>query len=248
MPDDRRTGVDIEPQCEGVIQADFLQWQPDTEKNIIIGNPPFGLRGNLALKFINHAHEFADFVCFIVPQLFDSNGKGSCKSRVEGYNLIHSEIIDSSFYYPGGVDVEVNCVFQIWSRLHESTEERINLNNIIKIYSLSDGGTPGSTRNQKHLYSCDYYLPSTCFKEMEVKTHFEDLPHRRGYGIVSLIDKQIMDSVMSEINWEEVSFKSTNGALNLRFDIIEKSIWDRLPVTVREQDTTACNPLLNALS
>ena len=94
------------------------------------------MRGNLALKFINHAHDFADFVCFIVPQLFDSNGKGSCKSRVEGYNLIHSEIIDSSFYYPGGVDVEVNCVFQIWSKLHESTEERINLNNIIKIYSF----------------------------------------------------------------------------------------------------------------
>jgi hypothetical protein len=248
MPEDRRIGVDIEPQCDGVIQADFLQWKPDTEKNIMIGNPPFGLRGNLALKFINHAHEFADFVCFIVPQLFDSNGKGSCKSRVKGYNLIHSEVIDSSFYYPGGTDVEVNCVFQIWSRLHESTEERVNLDKIIKIYSLSDGGTPGSTRNQKHLYSCDYYLPSTCFKEMEVKTHFEDLPHRRGYGIVSLIDKQIMDSVMSEINWEEVSFKSTNGALNLRFDIIEKSIWDRLPVTVREQDTIACNPLLDALS
>ena len=95
MPEDRRTGVDIEPQCEGIIQADFLQWKPDTEKNIMIGNPPFGLRGNLALKFINHAHEFADFVCFIVPQLFDSNGKGSCKSRVKGYNLIHSEVIDS---------------------------------------------------------------------------------------------------------------------------------------------------------
>ena len=79
---------------------------------------------------------------------------------------------------------------------------------------------------------------------MEVKRHFEDLPHRRGYGIVSLIDKQIMDSVMSEINWEEVSFKSTNGALNLRFDIIEKSIWDRLPVTVREH---TYNPLMDAL-
>ena len=65
MPEDRRVGVDIEPQCDGVIQADFLQWHPDTEKNIIIGNPPFGLRGNLALKFINHARKFADFVCFI---------------------------------------------------------------------------------------------------------------------------------------------------------------------------------------
>ena len=244
MPEDRRTGIDIEPMGDGIIQADFLQWQPDTNKNIIIGNPPFGLRGNLALKFINHSAQFADFVCFILPQLFDSNGKGSCKSRVKGYNLIHSEIVDSSFYYPGGADVEVNCVFQIWSKLHQSTEERVNLDNIIKIYSLSDGGTPGSTRNQKHLYSCDYYLPSTCFKEMCIKYDFEELPHRRGYGIVSLIDKTIMDDVIKSIDWETESFKSTNGALNLRFDIIERSIWNQLPEQYKTQSTNGLESLL----
>ena len=167
-------------------------------------------------------------MCFVLPQLFDSNGKGSCKGRVRGMNLIHSEIISSAFYYPSGKDVEVNCVFQVWSKHHKVEEDDIDLSKIIKIYSLSDGGTPGSTRNRKHLYSCDYYLPSTCFKGMEVKSHFEDLPHRRGYGIVSLIDRPIMDSVMSEISWEKVSFKSTNGALNLRFDIIEKTIWGNI--------------------
>ena len=248
MPEDRRIGIDIEPKCDGVVKGDFLKWQPDSQKNIIIGNPPFGLRGNLALKFINHSAEFADFVCFIVPQLFDSNGKGSCKSRVKGYNLIHSEVIDSSFYYPAGEDVEVNCVFQILSRLHQSTEEKVNVDNILKIYSLSDGGTPGSTRNKKHLYSCDYYLPSTCFSGMSIKTNFEDLPHRRGYGIVSLIDRKIMDSVVNSIDWEDVSFKSTNGAFNLRFDIIQISIWNNLPVTVKEQSTDYCNPLEIALS
>lgn len=234
MPTMQRVGVDIEPKCDGVVQSDFLKWTPDTTKNICIGNPPFGLRGHLALKFINHAAEFSDFVCFVLPQLFDSNGKGSCKSRVKGMNLIHSEVIDSSFYYPGGKDVEVNCVFQVWSKYHKVEEDTVDLSKIIKIYSLSDGGTPGSTRNKKHLYSCDYYLPSTCFSEMEVKSNFEELPHRRGYGIVSLIDKNIMDSVMKSIDWEKSSFKSTNGALNLRFDLIEKIIWQKLPETVKE--------------
>lgn len=231
LPIYQRVGVDIEPQCEGVEKQDFLRWKPDTQKNICIGNPPFGLRGHLALKFLNHAAKFSDFVCFILPQLFDSNGKGSCKSRVKGMNLIHSETVGSSFHYPDGKDVSVNVVFQIWARDYKVEEEKVNLDGIIKIYSLSDGGTAGSTRNKKHLYSCDYYLPSTCFGEdsMRIYSHFEDLPHRRGYGIVALVDKKTIDSVIQSINWSDVSFASTNGAFNLRFDIIEKSIWNKLP-------------------
>jgi hypothetical protein len=171
--------------------------------------------------------------------LFDSNGKGSCKSRVKGMNLIHSEIVDSGFYYPGGKSVSVNVVFQIWAKNHKVEEEKINLSGIIKLYSLSDGGTPGSTRNKKHLYTCDYYLPSTCFGEncIKIYSHFEDLPHRRGYGIVSLINKKVLDQVMQSIDWSSVSFPSTNGAFNLRFDIIEKTIWKTLPDDIRSDKT-----------
>ena len=245
LPIYQRVGVDIEPKCDGVEKQDFLRWKPDTEKNICIGNPPFGLRGHLALKFINHAAQFSDFVCFILPQLFDSNGKGSCKSRVRVMNLIHSETVDSSFHYPDGKMVSVNVVFQIWAKNHKVEEERVDLSNIIKLYSLSDGGTPGSTRNKQHLYSCDYYLPSTCFGEecMKVYSNFEDLPHRRGYGIVSLVDRKVLDPVMQSIEWSKVSFSSTNGAFNLRFDIIEKTIWSSLPNDVRKQQ----NPLQIAL-
>lgn len=230
LPVSRRAGVDIEPRCEGVTKGDFLKWIPDTEKNICIGNPPFGLRGNLALKFINHAAKFSDFVCFVLPQLFDSNGKGSCKSRVKGMGLIHSEVVDSSFYYPDGKNVSVNVVFQVWSRLHTVEEEEVNLTGVIKLYSLSDGGTPGSTRNKKHLHSCDFYLPSTCFGSdaMKVYKSFEELPHRRGYGIVVQSRRKEICKIMQKTDWGKVAFSSTNGAFNLRFDVIERYIWSCL--------------------
>lgn len=249
MPVSQRIGIDIEPKCKGVIQSDFLSWKPDTQKNICVGNPPFGLRGHLALKFINHAAQFSDFVCFVLPQLFDSNGKGSCKSRVKGLNLIHSEIVDSSFYYPGGKNVSVNVVFQVWSKNHKIEEENVNLEGIIKLYSLSDGGTPGSTRNKNQLYSCDYYLPSTCFgmESMIAYGDFEKLPHRRGYGLVILKYHTEIKNVMQNINWLDVSFKSTNGAYNLRFDIIEKTIWKNLPVPIRKLAQDPTNPLMDAL-
>lgn len=240
LPTEKRIGIDIEPKCDGVIQSDFLVWKPNDNKNICIGNPPFGLRGNLALKFINYAAEFSDFVCFVLPKLFDSNGKGSCKSRVKGLNLIYSEVIDSDFYYPNGKEVKVNVVFQIWSKHHKVPEDNVDLTDIIKLYSLSDGGTPSSTRNKKHLYKCDYYLPSTCFgkETMKVYDNFESLPHRRGYGIVVENHKEILGDVIKTIDWSAVAFESTNGAYNLRFDLIEKSIWNNLPDELKKPRLT----------
>jgi hypothetical protein len=245
LPDNHRTGVDIEPKCDGVEEGDFLTWRPQSSKNICIGNPPFGLRGHLALKFINHAAEFSDFVCFILPQLFGSDGKGSCKGRVNDLNLIHSEIVNSDFYYPDGKEVKVNVVFQIWSKHHKLEESKVDSSQIVKLYSLSDGGTPGSTRNKKHLYTCDYYLPSTCFGKEKMKLYhdFEELPQRKGYGIVVLSQKELVNSAIESIDWSEVCFVSTNGACNLRFDLIEKKIGITVPVT-----EVAQNPLETALN
>ena len=75
LPVGKRIGLDIEPKCDEIIQQDYLDWNRKNKKYIVIGNPPFGLRGQLALKFINHSNTFADYVCFILPQLFESDGK-----------------------------------------------------------------------------------------------------------------------------------------------------------------------------
>ena len=55
-----------------------------------------------------------------------------------------------------------------------------------KVLSLSDGGTPSTTRNKAFLESCDLYLPSTCYKKEDVMLYpnFESLPFRRGYGVI----------------------------------------------------------------
>jgi hypothetical protein len=52
---------------------------------------------------------------------------------------------------------------------------------------------------------------------------------------------------MNEVVWSEVSFKSTNGAYNLRFDLIEKTIWNNLSVPLQELAQDHPTPLLDAL-
>lgn len=278
MPKESRIGIDLEYKNDEILCENFLGFAPSGgesnsksstksnacdmsnvchierseishKKYIVLGNPPFGLRGNLALRFINHSSDFgngsyADFVAFILPPLFDSDGKGSPKKRVRDFTLVHSEKLPlDSFVYPNGKSVEVATLFQIWAHKRLIENKTLNIapnppktcKDYIKIYSLSDGGTSSSTRNKAMLYKCDLYLPSTCFHssgkpQMKIYEDFESLPHRRGYGIVILpndenVRVRIREALKS-IDWVKISFLGTNSSLNLRTSLIEEALID----------------------
>jgi hypothetical protein len=231
LPKDRTISLDIEPKHDDIIEKDYLTWTPgDNKKYIVFGNPPFGLRGHMALKFINHSVDFADFVCFILPPLFDSDGKGSPRKRVNGFNLVHSEKLISNFYEPGKNEIVINTVFQIWSKSYNNKDYLLDLqlNNNVKIYSLSDGGTSSSTRNKKMLDKCHVYVPSTCFGKENMKAYkkFIELPNKRGYGLLFIenVDNEIEKAM--KINWVDISFLSTNSAYNLRTSQIYAALCD----------------------
>lgn len=235
LPSKRRIGIDIEPKGElkdELIKKDYLKYYPDpSKKYIVIGNPPFGLRGNLALRFINHSYDFADVVAFILPPLFNSTGKGVPMKRVNGYKLAKSiKLKRNSFEYPDGKKVDVATIFQIWTKV---CTDKIKIpktktcDSYIKVYSLSNGKTPSTKRNVKMIGKCDIYLPSTCFSGMKYYNNFKDLPNKRGYGIVIKRDKDKIYDLLTSINWEKNCFISTNGALNLRTDLIQKQLTKR---------------------
>lgn len=237
LPPRRRIGIDIDPKARDItgdklIKHDYLTWRPrhNGRRYAVVGNPPFGLRGHLALQFINHSRGFADLVGFILPPLFDSDGKGVPAKRVVGYSPAHTEQLpDDSFEYPDGSAVNVASVFQVWTQVGaERLQPRTTRTcaTYVKVYSLSDGGTPASTRNKKMLYKCDAYLPSTCFSGMQLYQNFEDLPHRRGYGVVVHRRKRDILRLLKKTDWSQAAFTSTNGALNLRSSLIEKVVID----------------------
>lgn len=236
LPKNRRIGIDIDPkrlfgiENKGIIKYDYLNWYPKNKnkKYIVIGNPPFGLRGKLALNFINKSYLYADMVAFILPQLFNSDGKGVAGKRVIGYKLAHNEHLPpNSFMYPDGTDIQINTVFQVWTKINT---DRIKIKpsktcrNFIDIYSLSDGGLPANTRNKDMIEKCDVYLPSTTFTGMKVYKSFYDLPHERGYGVVIKRDKKEIKNILCNTDWEKTAFLSTNSALNLRTSLIENVI------------------------
>ncbi|WP_435130003.1 hypothetical protein ACR82Z_01010 [Mycoplasma sp. 6243] len=225
---------DIEPQIESIIKQDWLEYYPKNERNIVIGNPPFGLRGQLALQFINHAAKFCDFICFILPPLFNSNGKGSPMLRINKnfYLAAEFKVNDDKFHYPNNKIINVKSIFQIWTKLPSHSVKPIKpsqkISEWIKVYSLSNGSTPSSKRNVKMLDKCDYYLPSTTFSEVSLETCFSKLPHNRGYGIVILKEKQRIQKIIESVDWKSKSFKSTNFANNLRTQLIIDAVEERI--------------------
>lgn len=59
---------DIEPEDNSIIEADFLNLDIQyLQGTLVVGNPPFGVKLNLARQFYNKSIEIADYVAFILP-------------------------------------------------------------------------------------------------------------------------------------------------------------------------------------
>jgi len=110
-------GIDISPEHPDIQTQDFLEFYPlttpDIKRILVIGNPPFGRVSSLAIKFFNHAAEWANVIAFIVPRTFR---KISVHNKLhENFKLVYDEEVPSKpccFAPP----MMVKCCFQIWEK------------------------------------------------------------------------------------------------------------------------------------
>jgi hypothetical protein len=100
--------VDILPEAEGIIQADFLKMKIKYKKGrVMIGNPPFGKRNNLARSFYKKSVEIADAIAFILP-ISQLNNNDS----LFDFDLIES--VDLGILEYSGL--KVHCCFNVYIR------------------------------------------------------------------------------------------------------------------------------------
>ncbi|UUD34984.1 hypothetical protein NPA07_04205 [Mycoplasmopsis caviae] len=241
LPKDKKIGIDIEPKRNDVIKSDFLQYKFPNQPTIVIGNPPFGHRGVLALEFIQHSKE-ADFICFILPMFFESKGKGSIKYRInKEFNLLYSkQLPQKSFYTPDGNDADVKCVFQIWSRKHKienkndfswySLKENNPFEKFVSLYTVSTAKNRECGKKWIHEKKANYYLSSTFFKSNSVVGSFKDVKYGSGIAIVyntsdiNVVKK--LDSIFKNANWNKYSSLATNSCRHIGKAHIYELLWD----------------------
>lgn len=94
---------DLLPDAEGIEQADYIKLDLEYKKGrVTIGNPPFGLRGNLMFSFIYKSLQISDYVSFILPISQYNNDY-----KVTNGILLHSEILPNVKY--SGYNVACCC-------------------------------------------------------------------------------------------------------------------------------------------
>lgn len=227
LPKDNTIGIDIKPTEFGTIQSDFLSYSLPSAPFIVIGNPPFGHRGVLALEFIKHAQN-ADFIAFILPMFFQSLGKGSIRYRVPQHlHLLYEEVLPkNSFYTPSGKDADVHCCFQIYSKNHKSEKREFSwykdsgkepFSEILKVVTVSLAKNRECGKEWIFNKKADFYLSSTFFKQNAVVDSFEKVKYKSGIAIIynDLSRKDELDRLFKGADWLRYSTKATNGCYHI---------------------------------
>lgn len=106
---------DVYPESDGVIEQDWFTYsrtRNDNDRVLVFGNPPFGQQNSLAVKFINHAAQFADTIAFVLPRSFK---KPSVQNRLHpNFHLALELDLPKNSFTLNGEAYDVPCVFQVW--------------------------------------------------------------------------------------------------------------------------------------
>lgn len=110
--------IDIAPEDPSVRKEDFFRFRPSTaySRVLVVGNPPFGKGCSLAIRFFNHAAEWADAIAFIVPRTFRRRSVQN-KLSLDFHLVDDMEVpVRPCVFHPA---MSVKCCFQIWERRAE---------------------------------------------------------------------------------------------------------------------------------
>lgn len=115
------TAYDIEPEHKDIIQQDFLKLElPYKKGRLIIGNPPYGPKMHLVVKFFKKSVELSDYISFILP-ISQLNNNASLFE----FDLIYSEELGFQHF----TDRKINCCLNIYKRgeiLHKKPSFKMN--------------------------------------------------------------------------------------------------------------------------
>ena len=101
--------IDIEPDGENIIKADFLEYPLEyVEDRCVIGNPPYGNRLSLAKKFFKKSIQICDYIVFILPISQLNNTQ-----MFYEFDLLHSEDLGTLIF---SGNRKVHCCLNVYVR------------------------------------------------------------------------------------------------------------------------------------
>lgn len=196
-----KIGIDILPENnKNIIQKDFFKYNPSDEyKNIIIiGNPPFGRVSSLAIKFFNHAANWANVIAFIIPRTFR---RESVQNKLNNFfHLIYDEevTIKPCQFIP---KMMVKCCFQIWEK-RNIKRYIIKLSTHHKDWLFLHYGPNDKNNQPTPPIGADFVIRAYGGKIGEIKQkNLELLRPKSWHWIKSNIDKNVLMNRFNKLNY-----------------------------------------------
>jgi hypothetical protein len=231
LPRNNRIGIDVEGYNKEYIQQDFLTWTPNTGDRpcIAVGNPPFGYRGWLALAFMNRASEFCDYVGFILPMSFQSDGKGSPKNRVTGMTLVHSEKLSGNiFVLPNGETTKVNTLWQIWKKGKTPVVPDLSAcDEFVELFTVDQ--RKERLCGAEKMKDCKVFIQRTFFKEPpKIVSDFSQVKYCCGYGFIIKKEKEKILNILQSADWVKYSNLAAHNCRHISMYHIKQLLLNNL--------------------
>ena len=243
MSSNKRIGVELYYKNKEFIKADYLTWKPENlkDKYVVLGNPPFGVRGAYALAFVNRSLLWADYVGFILPMSFHSNGKGTNMKRVKNGHLIYSQILEQESFFSSDINKEItiNSLFQVWKKgKGKSIFSNYDVSEYVDIFTVC--ASPDRLCGLDKIGIYDFYVSSSFFGDsLKIVYDFKDVKYKSGYGIIIKKSKDKILSKIKNIEWNEYGSLATNSVKHIRRHHIENCLFDLgFGAQIKEHETT----------
>ncbi len=228
-----RIGVDIEPKRKEFIEQDFLSWDyppsfANRENTVIIGNPPFGKRGDLAVQFFNKASTIADIIAFIVPVIFRKYFIH--KELVKDYSWVYStDLPRAAFTFNNKEDYEVNTEFQVWTR-HKNNRENKRLFSPPPIkHKDFDMWQYNNTEGALKMFNnpFDFAVPSQGWQDYTRREFDANACEKnKQWMLFRIKDKQVYNRLFAEIDYTALSMKNTTSIPGFRKgDVVQEYLY-----------------------
>ena len=201
---------DLDPKHKDISQQDWLDYSHTGEtETLVVGNPPFGKNNTLAIKFINKAAEFADWIAFILPKGFK---RIPTQNKISDTHSLYAEedLPKDSFYLPGedgGIPYNVPAVAQIW---HRKNRKKQNISYDSQWVKFTDPENADiAVKRAGKLGSID-----------SDKSNWPNHLHRQYYYIKLLKDKNKIVDFIKSYNWSSIGDNTVGAPVISKWDLV----------------------------
>ncbi len=208
-----KLGFDLDPKSLNILFLDFFDFNTLDFSHIIqnkpiitIGNPPFGKNSSLALKFLNKASEFSDFVAFILPKTFKKQSFIN-KISPQLHLVAELELPLNSFIF-NDTPYDVPCVFQIWQKKSEPRH----------ILKLSKSHPDFEFTDKQN---ADFAIRRVGVLAGKVITDFQSYSEQSHYYIKSHIPIYLLIQKLTSISWDSVKYNTAGNPSISKSELIQ---------------------------